>query len=59
MSSTEYFKRDPIYTARRLHSEGQGVESNPFAYDTADHMEFILEMNKLEIEEAKEAGRMV
>jgi len=59
MSSTDYFQRSPKYTAQRLHSKGLGVESNPFEWGTADYMEFIVEMNKLELEEAKEAGRMV
>ena len=49
--STEYFKRDPVYTARRLHSEGQGVESNPFPYGTADHKAFNDEMELIQHED--------
>ena len=51
--SNEYFKRDPIYTARRLFGEGQGAESNPFPYDTKDHKRFDAEIDRLQIEEAK------
>jgi hypothetical protein len=51
MMSTEFFKRDPAFTARRLHSEGQGPESNPFPYDTSDHERFEIEMELLDIEE--------
>jgi hypothetical protein len=48
---TEYFQPQPKFSAARLFSEGHGVESNPFPHDTDDHMEFIVEMNKLELEE--------
>jgi hypothetical protein len=51
MNGTVFFQADPVYTARRLHSEGQGVESNPFPYDTADHKRFEIEMELLAIEE--------
>lgn len=54
----KYFQPQPKFSAARLFSEGHGVEANPFPYDTADHMEFIVEMNKLEIEEQnREANR--
>lgn len=50
--STTYFQRHPIYTAQRLHGEGQGKESNPFPYDTVAHEMFDAEMDRL-IEEKK------
>lgn len=55
--STEYFKRDPIFTAGRLFSEGQGVESNPFPYDTADHKAFDAEIERLQMEEMKQEAQ--
>jgi hypothetical protein len=54
MNGTVFFKHDPVYTARRLYGEGQGKESNPFPYDTADHKAFVAEMDRLEIEELKQ-----
>jgi hypothetical protein len=57
MNGTMFFQADPVYTARRLHSEGQGVESNPFPYDTDDHELFKIEMELLDIEDRRrEAG---
>ena len=53
MSSTEFFERDPVYTARRLHSEGQGPESNPFEKGTANHKAFKYEMELLQLDESK------
>lgn len=55
--STTYFQRHPIYTAQRLHSEGQGKESNPFPYDTIAHEMFDAEMDRLHIEEMKQEAQ--
>jgi hypothetical protein len=57
MSGVKFFQPDPVYTARRLYGEGQGKESNPFPYDTADHKAFVAEMERLFIEEAKQEAQ--
>jgi hypothetical protein len=57
MSGTVFFQADPVYTARRLHSEGQGEESNPFAYETDDHETFRVEIERLQIEEMKQEAQ--
>ncbi len=44
---TDYFQRDPIYTAGRLYSEGHGKESNPFPHNTVPHELFDEEMERL------------
>lgn len=59
MTGTEFFERDPIYTARRLHSEGQGAESNPFDPSTAQHVAFKYEMELLQLDEAKREAQSV
>jgi hypothetical protein len=54
MSATKYFERHPVYTAQRLYSEGQGKEANPFAYDTIAREDFDAEIERLQLEEAKQ-----
>ena len=51
--SNDNFKRSPIYTAQRLFGQGQGKESNPFAYETMDRKYFDAEIERLELAEMK------
>lgn len=53
MSGTENTKRDPIYMAQRLFSEGHGVESNPHKEDPLYSLAFKYEMELLQLDEAK------
>ena len=53
MKHSDYVAMGPKYAAGLLRAEGQGVESNPYPYQTQDHVDFIVEFNKLEVEELR------
>jgi hypothetical protein len=57
MSGSEYFERNPVYTAQRLFGEGQGKEANPFYHDTIPHEDFDAEIDRLEIEAMKQEAQ--
>jgi len=45
----------PIYTARQLFREGQrDTDGNPFDVGSQQSVDYIVEMNRLSLEEAKE-----
>lgn len=54
MNSTDNSGHDPIYTARRLLSQGQGLESNPFDESLSAHDEFDDEMSRLTLEQERQ-----
>jgi hypothetical protein len=49
----------PIYTARHLFNKGEREESNPFDLGSQKSVDFIVEMNRLVLEQEKEEARGV
>jgi hypothetical protein len=53
MTGTKNTEHDPIYMARRLFGEGQGVESDPFKDEPISSLAFKYEMELLQLDDAK------
>jgi hypothetical protein len=52
-------KSEAIFMAGRLFSQGQGEESNPYAYETEARNVFDDEMERLELEEQKREAQQL